>query len=181
MNKIICLFFSIILLSFLSASTLGISPAEIKISEKQNQIVCENFTIFAEGNSQFSGELKWSKEDSKNLNEYTLSSEELNINASFPKEIRAGKYQICISAKNKKNYFGALIYKMKNSSYAIGTWVKLNISRDNSVQEIFSITGNAIKEFNYQKIFFFTPILFLIILIFLLYKSKKNRTEFNNI
>jgi hypothetical protein len=174
-NKQFLIFFILVVLSitFISASTIGISPPAIKISEAENQITCENFTLFGEENSLFTGEAKWSRENSRNINEYVLSSESLNINANFPEKIRRGKYQICLSAEKKGDYFGALTYKMENSSYAIGTWIQLSVAKNNSVQEVLMITGNAIKKLDYTKIFLFTPVLFIVILIFLLVKLKK--------
>jgi hypothetical protein len=179
MNKKIFIFILSLLILFpiCSALTIGISPATIKLSETQNEITCENFTIFSESGFLFSGEIKWSKENSRDINQYTSSSKDLKINASFPNWINAGQHQICISAENKGNYFGALTYKMSDSSYAIGTWIELNVTKDNS--ELSPITGNVIKEINYKKIFLFSPILFLIILIFLLSRLKKNKTEFS--
>jgi len=181
MNKKILSFsiLTILLISFLSASSVGISPTTIKFSQKPNEIICKNFSIFDEGNSLFLGELKWSRENSKNINQYTLSSDELKIESTFQDKIKAGKYQICVSAKNSGNYFGTLTYKIENSSYAIGAWIQLNITNNNHFSKILSITGSSIKELDYKKIFFLTPILFFAILVFLLFKLKKNKTELN--
>jgi hypothetical protein len=173
--KLFSAFFLLAVLSVLSisASTIGISPPLIKISGTENQIACENFTLFGEENSLFTGEIKWSEENSKNINQYILPSERLKINANFPGKVGKGKYQICLSAKNSGDYFGALTYKMINSSYAIGTWIQLSVKKDNSIQEVLSITGDTIKKIDYKKIFLFTPILFVSILILLLLKLKR--------
>lgn len=181
-NKIYFIFLLSIFisLSFCSALNFGISPGIIKFSEKQNEVSCQNFTIIGENANVFNGNIKWNDKDSKDISDYTLSSEKLNINATIPSEIKSGKYQICISSEKAGNYYGALMYKLNNSSYGIGTWIELKVEGDNPIQNILSLTGDTIKEIPYQKAFLFTPILFLIILIFLLVKLKrKNNTEFN--
>lgn len=180
MKKIIFPFFILIIfsISFFSASTLGISPGTIKISEKTNEIACRNFTLMGEENYIFNGEIKWSGKNSRNLIDYTISSDKLKIDSQIPFGIKSGTYQICFSSKTAGNYYGALKYKMNNSSYGIGTWVELNVSGENNVQNILSLTGEAINNFDYGKIFLFIPILLLITLFFLLRKLK-NKTEFN--
>jgi len=182
MNKIFPIFilFLLISLSFCSALDFGISPGIIKISEKQNEISCKNFTILGGEEDIFKGDTKWSNVNSKDISDYKLSSKELSINATIPSGIKSGQYQICISSEKAGNYYGALTYKLNNSSYGIGTWIELKVEGNNSIQNILSLTGSTIKEIPYQKIFLFTPILFLIILILLLKKLKRmNNTEFN--
>jgi len=182
MNRIILIFLLslFISLSFCSALDFGISPGIIKLSEKQNEIQCQNFTIIGGNEDIFNGDIKWSNENSKDISDYKLSPKELNINSTIPSGIKAGKYQICISSEKAGNYYGALMYKINNSSYGIGTWIELKVEGNNPLQNILSLTGNTIKEISYQKIFLFTPILLLAVLIFLLRKLKrKTKTEFS--
>lgn len=188
MNKIvrnklflIFLFLITILISFCSAVDIGISPGTIILSEKQNEIACTNFTIIGEDENIFNGDIKWSNENSRKINDYTMSSEKLNINATIPSGIKAGQYKICISSKRAGNYYGALMYKLNNSSYRIGTWVELKVEGENSIKNVLSLTGSTIEKIDAQKIFLFSPILFLITLFLLLKKLKsKNKTEFNS-
>ncbi|VVB83411.1 Uncharacterised protein [uncultured archaeon] len=176
MNSKIFSFFILIifLISFCSAVDFGISPGTIKISEKINEVVCKNFTLIGEGNNIFNGEIKWSNENSRNILDYKISSDKLKINIEIPSGIKAGTYQICISAEKGGDYYGALMYKLNNSSYGIGTWIELNAESGN----FFSMTGSAINNFDYGKIFLFSPILLLIILFLLLRKLKRKKTEF---
>jgi hypothetical protein len=182
MKKIFPLFILSLLISFsfYSALDFGISPGIIKLSEKPNEISCKNFTIIGEGEDIFNGDIKWSNANSKDISDYKISSKDLNLNTTIPSEIKTGQYQICISSEKAGNYYGALMYKLNNSSYGIGTWIELKVEGSNPIQNIISLTGNTIKEIPYQKVFLFTPIFLLIILIFLLRKLKRrNNTEFN--
>jgi hypothetical protein len=182
MNKKLFSFFvlTIFLVSFFSAVDFGISPGIIKFSEKQNEMNCKNFTIIGGSENIFNGNVKWSNKNSKDISDYKLSSEELSINTTIPSGIKAGQYQICISSGRAGNYYGALMYKLDNSSYGIGNWIELKVEGNNPIQNIISLTGRTIKEINYQKAFLFTPILLLVVLFFLLKKLKrKNYTEFN--
>ncbi|MEK6826908.1 MAG: hypothetical protein AABX99_00290 [Nanoarchaeota archaeon] len=169
----------IFFIPFCSAVDIGISPGTIKISEKAKEVVCKNFTLIGEENNIFNGDIKWSNENTRNINSYTIPSEKLKINSEIPSGIKAGTYSICISAERGGNYYGALRYKLNNSSYGIGTWIELKVEGRNPVGEILSLTGNAVRELDLQRIFLFTPILLLIILFLLLRKLKRNKTEFN--
>jgi hypothetical protein len=180
--KIVSISFIVLLisLSFCSALDFGISPTIIKISEKPNEMNCKNFTIIGGSEDIFNGDIKWSNANSKDISNYKISSKELNINTTIPSGIKSGQYQICISSEKSGSYYGALMYKLNNSSYGIGTWIELKVEGSNPIQNIISLTGNTIKEIPYQKVFLFTPILLLITLIFLLRKLKRrNNTEFN--
>ncbi len=176
MKKIFFFAFILIIffLHFFSALTLGISPGTIKISEKTNEIVCRNFTLLGDDYRIFNGEIKWSNENSKNLIDYKISSDSLGIYPQIPSEIKSGTYPICISSKNSGNYYGALMYKLNNSSYGIGAWIELNVNGE----KFLSLTGKTTDEISYGKIFYFLPLLLIVILIFLLRKLKK-KTEFN--
>jgi hypothetical protein len=182
MNKLIPISFIVLIisLSFCSALDFGISPGIIKLSEKPNEIVCKNFTIIGGNEDIFNGNIKWSNTNSKDISDYKISSKELNINSTIPSEIKAGKYQICISSEKAGSYYGALMYKINNSSYGIGTWIELKVEGNNPIQNIISLTGSTIKGIDTKKAFLFTPILLLVVLIFLLRKLKRrNNTEFN--
>ncbi len=181
-NKIsIFLFLIIISISFCSAVDVGISPGAIKLSEKQNEMLCANFTIIGENENIFNGNIKWSNENSRKINDYIIPSEKLKINAAIPSGIKAGPHQICISSSRGGDYYGALMYKLNNSSYGIGTWIELKVEGGDSIQNVLSLTGESVKGTEIQKVFLFSPILFLIILFILLKKLKsKNKTEFNS-
>lgn len=172
---LISLLFFILLLSFCSALTLGISPEKIKLSGEINKEICGNFSIIGNENSLFLGEVRWSMENSKDINRYVVSSQEIKINAFFPKEASSGKYQICLSSEKAEEYYGILMYKLKDSSYGIGTWIELNIKQEKSVQNILLVTGKIIHSNNLEKIFLFTPFLFLVVLILLLIKLKNKK------
>jgi hypothetical protein len=177
----IFIFLLLILFPLCSAADFGISPGIIKFSEKQNEVQCQNFTIIGGNWDVFNGNVKWSSTNSKDISDYKLSSNELKINATIPSGIQAGQHQVCISSEKAGNYYGALMYKLNNSSYGIGTWIELKVEGENPIQNILSLTGNTIKGISLQKIFLFTPILFLIVLILLLRKlKKKNKTEFSD-
>jgi len=179
-NDFILLFliFLIILLPLSSATSLGVSPDNLKFSGKTNEVICKNFSILGDEKNVLSGEVRWSNKSSRNVNDYTLSSTELKISAIYPAKAKTGKYQICISAEKEGTYYGALLYKLENSSYGIGIWTDLEIKQNPSIKESLSITGGATNENNsFQNYLFFTPVLFIAILIFLLKRLKDKEAK----
>ncbi len=107
-NKLFFLFLIslIISISFCLAVSFGISPEKIKLSGKQGETMCNNFSILGDGGNNFYGEIKWSNQNSRRINEYNLSSEELELNVDYPIKAKTAKYQICISTKKG----GALLW-----------------------------------------------------------------------
>jgi hypothetical protein len=177
MNKLFSSFFIIIiLLPLVFSSSLGISPTTIKFYEKQNEVLCQNFSIFGNEENILNGEIKWSRENSKDISKYILSSKDLGINVNFPLEVKNGEYQICISSEREGKTYGILTYQLENSSYAIGTWIELEVVKNN-FQNVLSLNGGVIKEQSLSKTFLFTPLLFIIILTFLLLKLKKKKNQ----
>jgi hypothetical protein len=173
MDKLISyLIILILFFSFVSSSILGVSPDKLVFNENQNEKICMNFSLLGDSGSIFYGAIKWSEEKSRDISKYTLSSEQVNVYPDFPKQIPAGRYQICISSEDSKNKYGILSYKLENSSYAIGIWVEVNATKNN-FNPILSLTGNAVKENSFGKLFIFSPLLFLIVLVFLLIRLKK--------
>jgi hypothetical protein len=71
------------------------------------------------------------------------------------------------------------MYKLTNSSYGIGTWIKLNVTEGDIMEDDFPITGKIINTSDYiKKGFLFSPILLVIILIFLIFLSKKTKNPY---
>jgi hypothetical protein len=177
MNKIfIYLILLIFLISFVSSVSFGVSPAKLVFNEKQNEEICNNFSVFMNEGRTFSGEIKWSNKKSREISDYTLSSKEAGLKILFPAKIEEGQYRICISAENEGEKYGILSYKLENSSYAVGIWIEVNVTK-NKFNPILLLTGKTTEGNSQENIFVFTPLLLLIILILLLIKLKKINRE----
>jgi hypothetical protein len=147
--------------------TLGISPQKISINSSKGQAVCENFSLKGDKDIIFDGEIKWSYIKSEKISDYNISSEELEISSFYPTKINPGKYEICINAKNKGKYYGALLYSAEETSFGIGSWIELEIS---GVDEKNYITGGAIGKESTILVsglfIFFILLLALLVIIF---------------
>ncbi|GIU68464.1 MAG: hypothetical protein KatS3mg093_350 [Candidatus Parcubacteria bacterium] len=168
--------FIILKINFLNSIEIGISPEEISLYSYVGEKVCSNFSLIGEFN--FLGEIKWSKEKSKELKDYVLSSEELGIKTYFPKEIKKGNYEVCFVGNKKGSYYGVILYKAEGTNYGVGTWIELNL-KDN--ESILSSTGFVIKEIknleNINKILILNLFLNFLVLFFLIYLSNKKRKK----
>jgi hypothetical protein len=176
LSSFILFFITLFNAIFLNAIELGISPEEIRVDAKVEELGCSNFSLF--GNVNFLGEVKWSKIETKDLREYILSSEDLDIAINFPDKAKEGKHEICFTGKREGNYYGVLLYKAEGTGYGIGTWIKLNLKEDRKTLGFtssgFSIKGiKSLKENN--KILIFNVFLNFFTLIFLIYLSKLRR------
>jgi hypothetical protein len=177
MNKIfIYLILLIFLISFVSSVSFGVSPTKLVFNEKQNEEICKNFSVFMDEGRTFNGEIKWSNKKSREISDYTLSSQDVGLKILFPMQIKKGQYRICISAENEGEKYGILSYKLENSSYAVGIWIEVNVTK-NSFNPIFLLTGKTVEGNSAENFFIFTPLLLLIILIILLLNLKRKNRE----
>jgi hypothetical protein len=173
MDKLISyLIILILLFPSISSSTLGVSPDKLVFSGKTNEKICQDFSLFGNIGSIFHGEIKWSEIKSTDISNYVFSSEEKKVSSDFPKTTQAGSYQICVSSSEPKRIYGIFSYKLENSSYAIGMWIEVNITKGSLISPL-PVTGKAVNDNSFKNIFLISPLLFLLILIFLLVKLKK--------
>src|SRR3989344_2814425 len=151
--KLIIFLILILFLPIASSLELGISPIQLDFSGKTQEKICRNITLFSKNFSgELAGEDRWSKENEKILNKYTLSSEDLKINIEYEKTIRAEQKNligVCINA-NQGVYYGALLFHAENTSAGVGSWIFLNISekreeKEGGVKEIPKLTGKVIE------------------------------------
>jgi len=170
--------FLILMIPCICSVNLGISPEKLEFSGSQNEIICNNFSITGDAPVLFEGYVRWSKSESKNLLDYNLISSDLKINVTIPELINPGEYQLCISSKNSGAYYGALLYKMQDSSYGIGTWVELKIRGNSADSKISFISGRIVQKINQKQAgtilmpFLTAALLFFLILILKIKKKK---------
>jgi len=174
MNKLfLTLLCTILLASFCSALNFGISPEKIDLSGQTNEALCKNFLIFGNDSDRFEGNVLWSTIDSRVLSDYNLTNE--SVNSTFPALANPGEHQFCVSSKTSGNYYGVLMYKLKNSSYGIGTWIELEITSNSPDQKISLLSGKAIQDISSVKTcLILSSIILAIITLALLIKLKKH-------
>ncbi|MCL5730265.1 MAG: hypothetical protein M1165_01710 [Candidatus Pacearchaeota archaeon] len=175
--KIILILF-IVVSPFCSAISLGISPEKIIFSAEEDKRACKNFSLVGDPGSVFHGEAGWSKTLSNNLGKYNLTSESLGISASFPETTVSGRHQICIVSKQSGTYYGALLYRLENSSYGIGTWILLDVSDPNPIKKVLSLTGSAVKRgLSADKIWISSVFLLTLLLVLLVIKAWRRKKD----
>jgi hypothetical protein len=168
---------TILFLLSVSAINFGISPKHIEIMTYPESESCANFTLTGDRLVVFTGEVLWSNYKTKNINDYTFSSEEVGIRAVYPKIATPGTWKICCSSKAGGKHFGALLYRVYETNYGIGTWVDLEIEKSTSGRPSL-ITTFAIEELPTVKhtlfgLGFLLLILLLILLMILVhYKNQ---------
>lgn len=136
------LLIAVISINFASAVQIGISPAELSISVRQNEIVCSNITLFSSSNTLLAGDDKWTLGKEKDFMKYNLNADYLNIEINYNKLIlvqNQANLLVCITGKNPGQYHGALLFHSENTG--VGCWINLNVTGS-----YFSIlTGAAIS------------------------------------
>ncbi|MDE1848993.1 MAG: hypothetical protein KGH55_03095 [Nanoarchaeota archaeon] len=170
----------IFLFSFLpcSAASIGISPEKLHFSAERDSMSCQNFSLFGNEGETLYGKVGWSKTLSNNLGKYNLTSESLGISASFPETTVSGRHQICIVSKQSGTYYGALLYRLENSSYGIGTWILLDVSDPNPIKKVLSLTGSAVKRgLSADKIWISSVFLLTLLLVLLVIKAWRRKKD----
>ena len=170
----------ILLLNLVSATEIGISPSKLEFSGKNGEVICRNFELITKDKEYLRGEDRWSSEDSRKLEDYNLRADELGIEIDYTNSIEFKGRQIievCLQTLDSGVYYGALIYK--TDSAGVGTWLKVNISREfieNGVSRT-SMTGMSVfEEGSSLAVFSVLEIIFLVIIfLVLIYILKSNK------
>lgn len=179
MKAFLLILISILTAASVSASEIGISPPEISFSLASEEIGCRNISLFLKTSSTLIAADFWSRKNSRDLPEYNINSKDLGISINYPEIATTSnktKIEMCVSARNKGIYYGALLFKAENSNAGIGTWLTLNITSENKNYPA-RLTGLSVASSPENKKFaflFFSSIFFLFILLFLLIKLGKN-------
>lgn len=184
------LFFIILLTTSVSSLEFGISPSEMYLEGEIDENICRNFTLIGDERN-FSGELKLSETETRNVESYNLHSGDFRIVAEYPKETNSGKQEICIKGLEEGEYYGALLYKVSETSYGVGMWITLNTQDGKTIQEtkserksLFS-TGRFVQDTsqNINQEFLLILLFLFVVLIFVLgyfigvYLSKKPKNN----
>jgi hypothetical protein len=177
------------MLSFVTATNLGISPGNLIFNGSVNEKICKNLTINTDYRGGIIGESKWIDivKENRNIRDYNLNSIDLNLNIEFPERIDISKniwnIPVCITAKKPGKYNGAIIYKTVDSYAGVGSWIEVDINKNDSqpsdpdpITGFFSGTpkNNEMKN-SLSLISIVVFIMLLIMLSVLLVISKKAR------
>ena len=193
---LILAFLVIISVSGVYSASLGLSKAELSFVAEINQEVCKEISIFSGERITVTGEDRWNIRDTKNLNDYTLDSNELDIIIDYPSGITFNKketFDVCITGKENGRYYGVLIFKGEES-VGVGTWLEVvignginpNLARfDENTNRSSSVvlTGSSVEETgnenNLGVIFIFSSLLLVAVFIALIsiYIIKRKRNK----
>ena len=93
MKKLII--FLVILIPFVSALNIGMTPDRILLETQQNKEICADFSLIGDKSLVFLGEVRWSEKPGTNINNYFLLGKEVGVQEKYPERVESGRYQIC--------------------------------------------------------------------------------------
>lgn len=182
--KIVFLILLIILLSSsIKAFKLSVSPAHLDFRGNSGEKMCKEIAVSSDEKIFITIEDKWaSKSKDLSLNDYNLSSKQLEINVSYPGGINLiGEKNIalCITPKNAGTYNGILVFTSSRGLAGLAVLIKVEIFGQEEKSSLTSITGNIInlnQENNSGNlnlpISMFILSLILVIIFFIIVKKK---------
>jgi hypothetical protein len=180
---IVMLFF----LSFVSATKLGITPGNLIFNGSVNEKICSNLTLSTDYNGILIGESKWIEkaEKKRDIKDYNLNADDLNINIVFPESINISKnimnVEVCIISERSGKYNGAIVYRTADSYAGVGSWIEADIfgNNPNSDKGFEKISGASvgivpknISRANLILTISLIALLFIFIALFVIYKKK---------
>jgi biopolymer transport protein ExbD len=190
MKKAILIILVLINLCLVKASELSISPPEFELSGKINQKLCQTIIISSDKNEKFFIENKWAEKNKikKDLNAHNLNAEDLNLNISYSTPLsyeKNSEIEVCFTAEKAGLYHGAIIFNSYNSYSSIGSWVLLDIEKEQN--PLIQITGKAISNLSAQtdnsnlliaiSIVLIIILIFLLVILLVLSVKRKNKTR----
>lgn len=184
--RIILLCLIIILLNpYVYAFEFGISPSELNFQGKQGEEICNNVKIFSSLDEiNIALEDKWAVNvnASKNLNEYLMDSDDLDIVMDYEKDFILNKERemsICLKSGDYGKFKGVLFFQALDSSLNIGIWLNADITKDNLASRITGYSIRDLESYNSMKVFLPLTVfnLLLLLLLFFVYSKKKSKTK----
>lgn len=181
-NRLMRLYFILILIlfliSFISSLEIGINPAHIELYGNKGDTICKNVSIYSDKDITVLFDSRWSEsENSRNINDYKLKSEEIAIELHSPNRIFLAKnkekdVEVCFKCNKKGDFYGAILFESENGYASVGSWVHIKINNDNS------ITGGAIgivKDNDFLFIGIFGLIIELGLIFYLIKRIKHSK------
>lgn len=167
------LFVFLFIIEFGYSLEVGISPAYININVNSGETQCRNITIYSSQDKLFTGVIKLSEKNSRNINDYNLFYNENDISINYIKNIKVSKQEkvnFCVSGIKSGKYYGALLYSTDKTS--VGIWININVNENKNQNEINSMAVKNISE-NKNYLIVIPTIFLAAILIYLFYLKNK--------
>jgi hypothetical protein len=142
----------IFIIPFLSAIEMSVWPQELDIEVENEREYCYNVTIKSSESIKMRVRDIWSlKENSRQINEYTLMSDsvESNIKLFYLEELESSEintHTFCIKTLKPGRYYGALIYSREDNALAMGLWLKIKTLPEEN--PVWRITGKIVEEYD---------------------------------
>jgi len=143
--------------SFSSGVELGISPPILVFNGNVGEKICSEYKILSDRkNISLILSDRWinEKELIKNIELYNLDGKVLGIEAVYDKKILINNKhngEVCLRAKNGGSYYGVLIFSSENGNVGVGSWIIVNISKFEDIEDKGFITGRVIKDNNIKN------------------------------
>ena len=176
-KNILFIIYFIFIIGLVSATSLSISPSRFSLNMYVGEKICKDIFIDSDNGSIVIGDDVWSISKSNFLNDYNISSDSFDIDILYPHEIsitERTKVKICIIAKDRGEYYGALLYKIKDKPLRAGTWIELNVDG----RSINKITGDSIiiKDEKHGNLLLYTSIILGVLLVSMLFRLRQKKS-----
>ena len=185
MNKIFLFLLGVMLITQVLGSQIIITPTKLEFIGETGQEICNKINILTDYPGDIVGKTVWGESDSKRLQDYQMSAEDVGIDMNFPESINidgSEDEEICLTSRYSGEYHGALLYNTNQSHAGVGIWITAAITGEDK-PSLSRITGDTIRiNSNKNKnngeiwlIFYFIPTIFLlfILMVLLIFMTKK--------
>lgn len=190
MSRFLLFSFSFLLLiNFVYALDIGVSPPEIIFSDSEEQ-KCQEIKIISEEKMLFSLEDKWNTiSNSRNPLFYTSVREKAGVVLDYEKQVIVnGKeyIRICLKSLKSGKKQGLVILESNSASLGVRIEVRSELEREELSLEV--ITGNAIRgeevkenNFDFSSVvlfLIFSDFFLLIVLLALIFHLNRKRLSY---
>ncbi len=149
MNKKIVwtLLLPLFFLQLISSLELRLSPAYLNLETKAGEQACQDMTIYSDKSTDITIKDQWTGiERSRNLEDYNLTSGDMDIIPVFPGKISVSadkekNIEVCFLPEEAGKFYGAVLFE--SDGYAsIGSWIELDATRGQ--EKFIPLTGEII-------------------------------------
>lgn len=98
---------------------------------------CFSIVVYSDSEGEFSIFDAWSKQKSRDINDYAFDSEEVGVHLDYRSDFYLkdnSSQEFCFYSDNGGKYYGVLVLSQKDKLVSAGVWLELNVKN----KEVYS-------------------------------------------
>ena len=157
-------------------SELGLAPPVLDFNLSVGEMMCENVSVISEEVRWFEVSDAWALKETKNLSNYVLRKEELQLMVAYPELVRVSEVMqvpVCVQGERAGKYAGVLLFRSLQENLGLGAWIDVEVQGERNVQQnVWTFSEQPVRFPAFWGVF---EVAFLIVLLLVLWRVRRRQ------